>query len=266
MCQYRNPLNFNPETLKAASQSLKRIDRLVASLQQRVATAQPSTPTAGSEAIVAEAAVQKGVDSEGMSAAACTGATAAEAVRAFEAAMCDDLNTPRATAALFAIVSAAEKWLKREQNPPAAAPSVHAQGDEGGGEEKQQEWVSGGDGDDEGRADVATAKSFLDAIHRMDQVFGVLYDVPTSYFKQPSTTDVVTGAATAVAGVGGVGGHGDQGAEAVPEQVLVLAAQRAELKAAKRFAEADALRSDVRALGFDIKDGKAGTYTVVRLE
>lgn len=123
--QYRSPLNFTPETLKAARSALRRIDKLLVALRSL------QGPGEGDAALRAQAA---------------------EAVQAFEAAMCDDMNTPRAAAALFSLLSAGEKALK--QGKPVAA-----------------------DGE-----------AVLAAIAKMDSVLGVVYEVPAAYFSSASAS------------------------------------------------------------------------------
>ena len=66
--------------------------------------------------------------------------------------MMDDMNTPRATAGYFGIVTATEKALKKND------------------------------------LSSITAKQVLDAIKRLDTVFGVLYTVPTAYFGEGASS------------------------------------------------------------------------------
>jgi len=54
--QYRAPLNFNPETLKAALNSLKRIDKIVAQLRLRAASTSTSISSATAAATTTSAA------------------------------------------------------------------------------------------------------------------------------------------------------------------------------------------------------------------
>jgi cysteinyl-tRNA synthetase len=70
----------------------------------------------------------------------------------FEVAICDDLSMPRASAALFSLVKAAEGELKRVNK------------------------VS----DDEVSLDYTGLRRILDAMKQMDQVFGIFYRVPVS--------------------------------------------------------------------------------------
>lgn len=132
--QYRSQLNFTPETLKAAQQSLKRIDKVIAKLEEAIA---------GGSSSSSEEAEKKVVD------------TAQSQVLNFEVAMIDDMNTPRASAAFFNIVTTTEKYMKKNTISSTAAGAV------------------------------------LDIIRRMDSVFGVLYEVPTAYFGEGASSVAV---------------------------------------------------------------------------
>jgi len=68
-----------------------------------------------------------------------------KALKGFEAGMADDLNTPRAAAALFTLVKGAEKALK--STPSSLPPSE--------------------------------ARKVLAALERMDAVLGIFYDPPS---------------------------------------------------------------------------------------
>lgn len=125
--QYRNPLNFTPDTLKAAQNSLKRVEKLVEGVK-----AIAETPAAGADA---SSTINPEVQS-----------TLTAALKSFEEAMCDDMNTPRAAASLFTMVGASEKALKKGDLSPASA------------------------------------KYILAILHEMDKIFGVFYEVPVAYF------------------------------------------------------------------------------------
>lgn len=88
--QYRSALAFTKQSLKSARNTIKRIDAVHA----RLGEASSST----------DMDADLGLDE------LC--AAAAKASEDFEAAMDDDLNTPRAAAAMFLLVNAAEKLLK----------------------------------------------------------------------------------------------------------------------------------------------------------
>lgn len=122
--QYRSQLNFTPDTLKAAQQALKRIDKVINNLEKAVDASAPGDCDA-------ETTLLSTVDAH---------------IANFEAAMMDDMNTPRAAAGYFGIVTATEKVLKKNE------------------------------------LTSATAKQVLGAIKRLDTVFGILYTVPTAYF------------------------------------------------------------------------------------
>ena len=129
--------------LRAAKNSLRRIDRIVATLKESIgggAGGDALPPSAGSD--------NNDVDDE-----VALVATAEECLLVFEAAMCDDMNTPKATAALFKLVAAAEKRVSHHQR------------------RGQQ------------RLSPAAAAAVLQTIHEMDEVLGVLYSVPVEYFK-----------------------------------------------------------------------------------
>jgi len=191
--QYRAPLNFSPDTLRAAGSSLQRIDKFVARLEATAGSTGTADAIVGGETEEAE-----------------TKATAESAVIAFEAAMSDDMNTPRAAAALFGLIGSAEKSLSA------------------------------------GKLGPASAKAVLDAVRRIDQVFGVLYEVPVGYFGSNGGGAPTTSSGTSI------------GLELLPAEVLALANKRAELKAAKKYAEADAVRAAIEELGYKIKDRSGG--------
>lgn len=96
--QYRMALNFNAETLEGAKKTVKRLDKLRAALL-----------LARSQA-AAEGQVGKAVEE-----------VVVKALEGFEAGMADDLNTPRAAAALFGLVKGAEKMLKAGAASPLSA-------------------------------------------------------------------------------------------------------------------------------------------------
>lgn len=130
--QYRNPLNFNPETLKSASNSLKRIDKLLANLALASSSAASSaSDVSAGDTTTSSADVEQLIKST---------------IASFEEAMCDDMNTPRAAAALFTLVGMGEKLLKSDRKDPGNIASI------------------------------------LRAILQIDVVFGVVYNVPQAYF------------------------------------------------------------------------------------
>lgn len=96
--QYRNPLNFNSEALDGARKTLRRLDKL--------RTALLAVPQGGGQG-----AAEEDKDVEEL---------IGKALEGFEAGMRDDLNTPRAAAAMFTLVKGAEKMLKGTVTQAAA--------------------------------------------------------------------------------------------------------------------------------------------------
>jgi cysteinyl-tRNA synthetase len=89
--QYRNPLAFTPEAMKAAKNAVKRVDKIKAELEKAIDRV-TTLDDVSSE--LAELAVPKAMEN-------------------FKAAIQDDLSMPRAAASLFALVKAAEGEFKR---------------------------------------------------------------------------------------------------------------------------------------------------------
>jgi len=131
--QYRSPLNFNEEGLKAAASAIKRLDKLVANLE--------ACKSEASEGAYTDPDVERLV---------------AECSASFREAMDDDLNTPRAYAALFKLVKGVEGGLKAARK-----------------EEKEYS--------------AAAARLALEAIQSADEVFGFFYDPPASWIKKKAT-------------------------------------------------------------------------------
>lgn len=119
--------------------------------------------------------------------------------------MCDDLNAPRATAALFVLVGAAERALHSDT------------------------------------CTVPHAAAALQTITKMNEVLGVLYDVPKEYFPEVQSAENL-----------------------IPEEVVALAELRKELKMQRNFAEADAARNKIVELGYKIVDSPGG-FVVTKL-
>jgi cysteinyl-tRNA synthetase len=127
--QYRAPLNFTPDTISVAAKSVARLDKLMASLRDRLADA--------------EAAQVK--DCAGFE-NRCT-----QCIEQFTVAMNDDLNTPRAVAAIFGLAKEAERALKRKE------------------------------------LSAKDAQAALGCLHRLDEVLGIFYEVPrVGALDQPS--------------------------------------------------------------------------------
>jgi cysteinyl-tRNA synthetase len=224
--QYRNPLNFTPETFQAAINSLKRIDKLIDRLNEFIQSV-GSTSFGENKGDVHD-------DNDGNE----HKAVIKSIITLFEAAMCDDLNTPKAVAALFKLISEAENVIKRQQMCKSIA------------------------------------ALYLDGINKMDQVFGVLYEVSADYFidnssssssssstdRRKSNNDGVVYNSLDNAKFGRNPMHPIdcecESEDSVIIKVKQLASQRVDFKTKKMYKEADKIREEIIALGYGIKDVK----------
>lgn len=194
--QYRSSLSFTEDTFTAAKRSLRRIDKVVGALQAVrgvvsadyvLCTETEKTSVTGDCVNFAEVCRQCLAD--------------------FEEAMCDDLNAPRATAALFVLVGAAEK-------------AIHS-----------------------GACTPQHAAAALKVIYSVNEVYGMLYDVPLEYFPDLQAVEAET---------------------SVPEAVIALAERRKEQKLLREFTAADSTRDSILKLGYKITDDANG-YVLVKL-
>jgi cysteinyl-tRNA synthetase len=115
LSQYRSPLNFNADALSGAKTTLKKLDRFRDSLLECAASAPRLEPAAAGDEGAAQAA-----------AAAAVAEACAAAVGGLEAAMNDDLNTPRAGASLFGLLKQVQPRLASGELAPASAAAVLA--------------------------------------------------------------------------------------------------------------------------------------------
>ena len=154
-------------------------------------------------------------------------ATVEKELANFDTAIADDLSMPRASASLFSLVKIAEKEFKRV---------TKAAKDFDGDESKVVPPL-----------DLVGLESVLQALNKMDQVFGIYYNVPKEV---------------------GEGANGEESASdeelSVPDDVMELVAQRTSAKEAKDWDLADSLRTRITELGFSVKDVKGGDPIVSR--
>lgn len=123
-------MNFSPETLKAAINSLRRIDKAIAALESvSSATSANSSEEEDNKLLT----------------------TAVEALQGFEEALCDDLNTPKASSHLFSVISLCEKAIKANQ------------------------------------LSTDVAANLLRILRLMDSVYGVFYTIPENNFSNSAT-------------------------------------------------------------------------------
>lgn len=132
--QYRQSLTLSAEAMSAAKGAVNRIDRLMSKLDDHLAGFAVDESGNHSSPIADEAD---------------------RALKNFELALLDDLSMPRAAAALFSVIKAAEKELKR----------ISKDGEE-------SELV------DLHQLDRAGLNAVNDTLLRMDKVFGIFYEVP----------------------------------------------------------------------------------------
>jgi cysteinyl-tRNA synthetase len=141
---------------------------------------------------------------------------------------------PRAAAALFALVKAAEQELKRSSDTTA----MKSVDDDDHSSHQHPATTS---------YDLVGLRAVLDAMRRMDTVFGI-------FDNEPSGSQDSESGSTAVA----------EEIEALPPAtVLELVDQRTAAKTAKDWALADSLRQRIADLGWSVKDVKGGGEPIV---
>jgi cysteinyl-tRNA synthetase len=140
-----------------------------------------------------------------------------KALQNFEAAIIDDLSMPRAAAALFAIIKAVEKEFKTK-----AKDSSHT-------------------------LDLPGLQAAHNALLRMDKIFGIFYDVPTTKDDGQNENE-----------------NKKPSDDSIPPEVLELVSKRAAAKEFKDWELADSLRAQISELGFEVKDVKGGDPEISR--
>ena len=209
--QYRNPLSFTDAALGAAKGALKRLDRVKVMIDDVLSKEEDGKTNA-----------DRG-DSDIV-------ATVERELANFEVAIADDLSMPRASASLSSIVKSVEKEFKR-----VAKAAKDSDGDES---------------DVVPPLDLIGLKSVQQALEKMDQVFGIYYDVPKVKGGESDDDDSAS----------------DDGDDAsIPTDVMDLVGQRSAAKDAKDWELADSLRSKITALGFAVKDVKGGDPIVSKV-
>lgn len=142
---------------------------------------------------------------------------------------CPPVSRPlRAAASLFAVVKAGEGALKRARS---ASGSGGAAGGGGGAVD---------DASSQPSLAQVDAKYLLSALDRMDSVFGIFYE-PAGY-----------GADKNADGGGGNGESAEEGG-GMPEIMTELLAKRLAARESKDWATADAVRDEIKALGYAVK-------------
>ena len=148
--QYRNPLRLSEQALKAAKSALQRMDSVQSQVKQALAS---HTSQIGDDV----GSDKHHITSQSESTSDLARRIVPETLRQFEVAITDDLSMPRAAAALFSLIKAAEQELKQQQQQ--------------NGNDKDKPMSSSS-------LDIVGLQAVLQAIEQMDQVFGIFYQVP----------------------------------------------------------------------------------------
>ena len=204
--QYRNPLSFTEQAMKAAKGALSRLDDIMVLLNDTLEKQE------GDDIKSEDSAIASKVESE---------------LKNFETALADDINMPRASASLFAVIKAAEaefKRLKKEQNDIKKGRDVTMT-----------------------PLDMKGLEAARDTLLQMDKVFGLLYTVPQAKNEDGTLIEE------------------EPKDDTIPDDVLQLVESRTAAKEAKDWELADSLRSRITELGFAVKDVKGGDPIISRL-
>lgn len=211
--QYRNPLSFTEQAMKAAKGALSRLDDIIVLLNDTLdKKGDNNDDDDGIDPKTDNSAIATKVSSE---------------LKNFETALADDINMPRASASLFAVIKAAEaefKRLKKEKNDIKKGRDVTMT-----------------------PLDMKGLEAARDALLQMDQVFGLLYTVPQAKNEDGSLVEE------------------EPKDDEIPDDVMELVESRSAAKDAKDWELADSLRSRITELGFAVKDVKGGDPIISRL-
>ena len=102
-----------------------------------------------------------------------------------------------------------------------------------------------------GQMSASSAQLLLDQIYNMDKVFGLFYDVPTDYFGDGVVRSTES--------------KGTVNPSDVPTNIIALIEERIQLKASKDYKAADEIRDQLKSSGYEIKDGKDGSYEIFNI-
>jgi cysteinyl-tRNA synthetase len=217
--QYQKQLGFTPQATDAAKSALKRIDGVMQQIDDAIKDDNADTTSDNQD-----------------SSSPLTDAVS-KALTNFEAALLDDLSMPRASAALFSLIKAAEMEFKRVKKASK-------------------------DNDNDtttANLDLEGLKKVQTAMHKMDKVFGIFYEVPlTEKEKEEQEKERAAGSSGAL---------GDSPAVVeISDEVMELVLERTNAKDAKDWELADSLRARITELGFAVKDVKGGDPIVTKIE
>jgi cysteinyl-tRNA synthetase len=154
---------------------------------------------------------------------------ASKGLKNFESALLDDLSMPRASAALFSLIKGAEKEFKRVKKLSK-------------------------DPENDAKLDLEGLKQVQTVMRKMDQVFGIFYEVPLTEEEKKQQKEGAGGKAESTAVV------------EISDEVKELVLKRTNAKEAKDWELADSLRARISELGFAVKDVKGGDPIVTKID
>lgn len=233
--QYRNAVQFNNESVKHGVRTLKAIDLLVSKLRKiiknpptkRVPEPEPDYVEYPKEAI--EYVDSTGASDETVRMFSNISDTVAKHIDSFEEAICDDIDIPKALKAFFDFVNFMQKALciRADDFTPSEASAA------------------------------------IDCLQRMDGVFGVFFPsalAPTVPKATPSNRIDTSTSNDEYNDIRPID------VSDAPAEVTELLRSRAAAKKARDFAASDAIRAQMRRLGYvvvDNRDGSSDLFQVV---
>ena len=102
--QYRNPLSFTEEAMKAAKSALSRLDAIMAQLNKMLSKQDDDKIASGDDSVMVS--------------------NVSKELQNFETALVDDINMPRASASLFSVIKVAEGEFKRLKKEEGSSPDL----------------------------------------------------------------------------------------------------------------------------------------------
>ena len=142
--QYRNPLRLSEEVLLASKKAVQRIDTVKSQVEMAIAQAAEHQDSDGGNSSSSNHHPESDLARR----------TVPAALQQFDVAITDDLSMPRAAAALFSLIKAAELELKKQPKQQDEKTTLAS------------------------ALDIVGLKAVLRAMEQMDRVFGIFYQVP----------------------------------------------------------------------------------------
>jgi len=239
--QYQKQLSFTPQAMNAAKSALKRIDKVMQKIDDSIKKKSDTDADINTDSQDNNDGVDEDEDDDNYHNKSLLEKDVSKALINFDKALLDDLSMPRASASLFALIKLAENEFKRVKK--AVTRPEH---------DNENENV---------QLDLVGLQNIKKAITRMDQIFGIFYDVPLSNDEKEASV------ATAQTSKNNDSITGDSNNDnEVINEVMDLVAQRNNAKESKDWELADSLRSRIAELGFVVKDMKGGDPKVSKIE